>query len=131
MKELEHNVDQYSIVLEQVKELRTVELRQSILNDISGFFSELRKVISQIEAEKIKEVHDIFKSLRFDEIDDLDEFLDLQATGRKALATVKQRFKNLAFASIYNYRISYEGISDHINEVTAGLKTTNDLYRTR
>jgi hypothetical protein len=85
MKELEYNVDQYEQILEEVGTLRSVKLRKDILDEISFFFSHVRKVIDEIESERVQEVHDIFKTLKFDELDDIKYLKEVKKTGNKAL----------------------------------------------
>ncbi|CAI2366844.1 unnamed protein product [Moneuplotes crassus] len=128
LKDLEHNVYQYNIAISNASKLRTVDLRENILEDIHQYFIEVRSVTDKIEQEKINEVEHIFKTLEFSKLDDLQEFYELQNTGEKALETVKEMFRNLALANVYNYRISYNGIIDHISEMTEFLKNTTKVY---
>jgi len=109
MKELEINLDKYQEVLRDVYKLRTVELRQNTIDDITQLCTRAREIIDQVQTEKVAEVNQIFQTLKFDQVDDLNYFRDLERTGKKALKTIKERFRNMAFANIYNYRVSYNG----------------------
>jgi len=131
MKDLEHTLFQYTSALGEAKKLRTSKLRENIINDIKQYFKTTRKILDEIEQEKIEDVNYIFKTLKFEKLDDLQEFIDLESTGEKALKTVKKRFQNLALANVYNYRVSYNGIIDHLESMTSFLNMTTKLYHSR
>lgn len=131
MKDLEHNIHQYNASLSEASKLRTAKFKENIINDIQEYFTKAHISLKDLEVEKIEEVQHIFKTLEFDKLDDLEEFLELKETGEKALETVKKRFQNLALANVFNYRVSYNGIIDHISQMTDFLKSTTQLYYAR
>ena len=90
MKDLEHNVHQFNISLSEASKLRTAKFRENIINEIQEYFTKAHNSLHNLEAEKVKEVNNIFKIFEFEKLDDLEDFLKLKETGEKALKTVKK-----------------------------------------
>lgn len=72
--------------------------------------------------EKRREVDEIFKKLKIDDLSDMQKYGELYANVSKALLDMQNHYRDLAFSKIYSNRESIKKIDRAIVDISIHLK---------